>query len=200
MLRIIGSTGKGSRSIPLPPDYAGQIPAFDYIWQSFEDPADIEAALQSSYSEHHGTLSSSFLAQLLTQIARAQGMQDKLHDAQAALYKAKWKSDEKVAVVRLDLETARLRRLQDRTEEAMTLLKKVYETAAEAPLDYFKADAAHILYLFEPDGGPEEGKTWSDAVLEIARNSGNIKTRRWAAVVLTDQGWKLFKNRIIQTI
>ena len=145
-------------------------------------------------------VSSSFLAQLLTQIARAQGMQDKLHDAQAALYKAKWKSDEKVAIVRLDLETARLRRLQDRTEEAMTLLKKVYETAAEAPLDYFKADAAHILYLFEPDGGPEEGKTWSDAVLEIARNSGNIKTRRWAAVVLTDQGWKLFKNRIIQTI
>lgn len=202
MLRILRSSETGRPSIPLPPDYAEHIPpSFDYIWQALEDPADIEAALQSTYDDNHDQLTRSFLAQLLTQIARARGMQDKLREAQAALDKAKWESSDKVAVIRMEVETARLRRVQGKDVEATTLLKKVYETAEGAPLDYFKADAAHILYLVEPDKGPKDAKTWEDAVLKIARDSVNVKTRRWAAVVLTDQGWKIFnEGRAIEAL
>jgi hypothetical protein len=80
-----------------------QLPEFDSLW-NYDDPAGTESKFRELLPRAKAAGDDGYLAELLTQIARAQGLQQKFEDANATL-------DQADALIRPEMKTARVRSL-----------------------------------------------------------------------------------------
>src|SRR5262245_61487941 len=80
---------------------ASELPDFDTIW-NFDDPAGTEAKFRDLLPKARQSGNQSYTAELLTQVARAQGLQQKFAEAQATL-------DEVDTLLKPETKTARVR-------------------------------------------------------------------------------------------
>ncbi|GJJ71241.1 hypothetical protein EMPS_03591 [Entomortierella parvispora] len=182
-----------------------QIPAFAHIWDEHTDHSAIETAFrQILNNDSNPPLSSDLRAEALTQLARAQGLQDHFEDAKATLKEALATSQELIPHIRYHLEMGRvLRSSKAPAEESAPYFRKAYDqannaadaAAAAAGVDFFAADAAHMLAILYPHSGPSDTTTWAQRTLEIARGSENVHTQSWAAIALNNSAWDLFDEK-----
>jgi tetratricopeptide (TPR) repeat protein len=164
----------------------GDAPDIDRLWD-FGDPAASEArfrALAPSLVDRPEPA-----AELLTQIARAQGLQRRFEEAAATL--------DRVAVAlepggpprlraRYLLERGRLENSAGRPELASPRFAEAFDVAEAAGEDALAVDAAHMLGISEPPG---PALAWTLRALELAERSEQPAARAWRASLLNNIGW-----------
>jgi hypothetical protein len=127
----------------------------------------------------------------LAQAARAQGLQNKLGEAQATLAKAARLATSSRTTVRIILEQGRIARRDRKPDLARTYLVQAFERARFERFDALAADAAHMLALIEPK---ESYLQWTARGLAIAEGSQDPVARRWVGNLAYNAGIRLSES------
>jgi tetratricopeptide (TPR) repeat protein len=130
-------------------------------------------------------------AEILTQLARVQGLRGDFAGGERLLQKAEELAppESDASRVRIDLERGRLRRSSGDGEAALPLFESAFEAASEAGEHFLAADAAHMAALAAPDSaGFVE---WSERGIEVAESHDDA--RYWLGPLLNNLGWELYE-------
>lgn len=158
---------------------------FDALWD-YSRPVESEARFRQQL---RATAGDAAQAELLTQIARAQGLQRRFEEAQATL-------DAAAALlpvtplrpqIRLLLERGRLYNSAGHPAEARPYFERAWALAAADRAEAFYAiDAAHMLAIVAP---PDEALDWNQRALALAEAATDERARRWRGSLLNNIGW-----------
>jgi tetratricopeptide (TPR) repeat protein len=130
----------------------------------------------------------SYLAQLMTQIARTQGLQMKFDDAHGTLdrVEAMLTDDLVVARIRYLLERGRVYNSAGRPDSARPLFMEAWDTGLQAGEDFYAVDAAHMMAIIEPAEGQ---LVWAGKAMEVAERSTDERAKRWLGSLYNNTGW-----------
>ncbi|MCW2771779.1 MAG: hypothetical protein JWN91_105 [Nocardioides sp.] len=148
------------------------------LWD-FDDPAGSERRLRDAADIAEGA----DRLVLLTQVARALGLQER-YDAGHALLDDLTLNDDEVAA-RVSLERGRLLRSAGDPEAARPHFDAAERSAAEAGLDVLRIDAIHMQALV---ADPADRLAVNERALEIVAQSGDPIARNWDASLLNNIG------------
>ena len=166
-------------------------PDFDVLWD-FSDPAGTETAFRELLDGADDALKNTdWLWQLLTQIARAQGLQRQFDAARRTLDEVESHLPDAgdTTRVRWLLERGRVFNSSKQPEQARPLFLEAWELARTSGDDGFAVDAAHMLGIVEP---PDAALDWNRRSLELATTSADPRARRWAGSLHNNIGWSHF--------
>jgi tetratricopeptide (TPR) repeat protein len=164
-----------------------ELPDFDQLWD-YERPGETEQRFRAILPAARQSGDRSYLVQLLTQIARTQGLQRAFDAAHQTL-------DEAQAMMSEDLIRANIRYLLERgrafnssrnTAPAKECFLTAWELAAAHGEDFYTIDAAHMLAIVEP---PEQQLDWNLKALALAEQSADPRARRWQGSLYNNIGW-----------
>ena len=129
-------------------------------------------------------------AEVMTQLARVAGLRGDFETGDAWIDDAvRLAGGSDVALARIDLERARLRRSSGNPEEALPLFESAFATAVAAGQQFVAADAAHMAALAAAD---RDGLVaWTDRGLELA--GSNEGARYWKGPLLNNLGWEYYE-------
>lgn len=158
----------------------------DALWD-FSNPAATEQRLNSALEQTHDT---SIQLEVLTQIARAQGLQGRFDDAHRTLddVEAQLSGAPPRVHVRYCLERGRTLNSAGKPDDALPLFKQALNTASEAGLEGLAVDAAHMIAIAATG---DEQIEWNRKALYLAERSKEPRARRWRASILNNLGWSL---------
>jgi tetratricopeptide (TPR) repeat protein len=168
-------------------DQAASLPDFDALWD-YNHPDTTEMRFREILPLAEAAGDESYKAQLLTQIARTQGLQMRFTDAHKTL-------DGVAGMLTDDLEVARIRYLLERgrvynssgmADSARPLFLKAWETGLQAKQDFYAVDAAHMMAIIEP---PEEQLVWAAKAMEVAEASPDERAKGWLGSLYNNTGW-----------
>jgi tetratricopeptide (TPR) repeat protein len=156
----------------------------------FADPADSEARFQK--------LADAQLqpgrAMMLTQVARAQGLQRKFDRAHAMLDAIVGQQDVAEAPLRvlLALERGRVLNSSGQKDKAQPYFLQAWDDARDNHLDALAVDAAHMLAIV---ADAEQALAWNQKALAIAEASPDPHAQRWRASLHNNLGWTMHERR-----
>ena len=160
----------------------------DHIWD-FDDPAASEARFRKRLAKATGDER----LELLTQVARAQGLQRRFDDAHHTL--DEMERHLAVAAPRVQirhlLERGRVLRTSGFGELAVPSFKKALECAMHAHEVGLAIDAVHMLAITVSDVA--ERTAWHERGIAMAEGSDDPSARRWLASLRNNLGWSLFE-------
>jgi tetratricopeptide (TPR) repeat protein len=163
------------------------MPDFDHLWD-YDHPAETEQKFRRilGIAETSGDLS--YTIQLLSQIARAQGLQREFAAAHKTLDKAQalLTADLTIAHIRYLLERGRVFNSARQVEEARPLFLEAWPLALAANADFYAVDAAHMLGIIEP---PDQQLIWNLRAVELAEKSAEPRARNWLGSLYNNIGW-----------
>ena len=162
---------------------------FDALW-NYDDPAATEAAFRPFLTS--AEQGSGYHVELLTQIARTQGLQRRFDDAHATLDEAEkllasGQAGER-ARVRYLLERGRVFNSSKQKERAVPLFAEAWEAAQAAGEDFYAVDAAHMLGIAAP---PEQQTEWNLKAIALAEQSSQARAKNWLGSLYNNLGWTL---------
>jgi len=163
------------------------VPDIDSQWD-FNKPGETEAKLRSLLPDAESSGNQAYRLELLTQIARAQGLQGKFAEAHQTLdevEKALAPHMDRVRV-RYLLERGRAFNSSDHPKEAKPLFLAAWDLARKAREENLAVDAAHMVAIVEP---PKEAEKWNLKALAYAEKCKDPKARRWRASLYNNLGW-----------
>ncbi len=157
------------------------MPDFDKLWD-YAHPDISERRFRELLPRALDSLDLSYLAQLLTQIARAEGLQRKFEDAHKTLDrvdKALPKTDGRT-LIRYLLERGRVHNSSGSVDDAKRLFLQAFDLAVKSKEDFYAVDAAHMVAIVEsPEnqlvrrtGEKLEGKPLQQYRLDVLRREG----------------------------
>jgi tetratricopeptide (TPR) repeat protein len=158
----------------------------DALWD-FDDPAGSEHRFAEHLAEAR-KVGAGDVAETLTQIARAQGLQHRFDDADRTLDQAEdalGKADTR-GRIRLLLERGRVANTAGREGRGADDFIHAWELARSAREDALAVDAAHMLGIVE---APDRAWEWNERAMALARTSPDPAARRWVASVANNMGW-----------
>jgi tetratricopeptide (TPR) repeat protein len=128
------------------------------------------------------------VAELLTQIARTEGLQRNFKAAHRTLDRAEslLTDDMPRAKVRYLLERGRAFNSSRHPDEARPLFLSAWESALESGEEYLAVDAAHMMGIVEDLKGQLE---WGLRALEMTERSVDPRTRSWLGSLYNNIGW-----------
>ena len=172
-----------------------KLPDFDSLWD-YDHPGATEKRFRDLLPAALDSRDFAYLTQLLTQIARAEGLQRKFQDAhntldrvEKALLKAE--ADDKTRV-RYLLERGRVFNSSGKRDEARPLFIQALDLAAKSKDDFNAVDAAHMMAIVETD---EKQLQWNLKALDLAENSADEKARKWRGSIYNNLGWTYFEQK-----
>jgi tetratricopeptide (TPR) repeat protein len=148
------------------------------LWD-FDDPVGSERRLRGAADVAEGR----DRLVLLTQVARAVGLQGRYAEAHALLDDLAVRDDE--VAVRVSLERGRLLRSAGDAEAARPHFDAAERAAAEAGLDVLRIDAIHMQALV---ADPADRLAVNERALEVASSSADPAARDWDASLMTNIG------------
>jgi tetratricopeptide (TPR) repeat protein len=152
----------------------------DELWD-FEDPAGSERRLAvEEASESH---TDSERAELVTQRARALGLQRRFEDGRALLDSLGDPSDSAVRT-RVALEAGRLLNSAARASEAVPEFETAATAAESAGLLFLQIDALHMLAIADQT----RSSKWAAQAIELALAAPDDRTRRWLVALYNNLG------------
>jgi tetratricopeptide (TPR) repeat protein len=166
---------------------ADDLPDFDKLWDH-GDPAGTEAEFREILAQAEASEDVSYHLQLLTQIARTQGLQGRYEEAHATL-------DEVEKELTTELTTARIRYLLERGRvlnssghpaDASPFFLKAWELSAAAGEDFRAVDAAHMMGIVAP---LEDQLTWNLKAMQRAEGSEDERARAWLGSLYNNIGF-----------
>ncbi|MBI2901634.1 MAG: gamma-glutamyltransferase [Planctomycetes bacterium] len=161
-----------------------EAPDFDALW-NYDKPDETERKFREILATGKGD--ASYRAQLLTQIARCQGLQGKFDEAHKTLDEAeKLAPDSKVARIRCLLERGRAYNSAKKKEKARPLFVEALELARAAGEEFHAVDAAHMLGIVDP---PKEALEWNLKAIAMAEASKGPRAKNWLGALYNNVGW-----------
>ena len=172
-------TGIASADAPL------DVAALDRWW-NFEQPAASEARFRAELARLSGE--SSARIDLLTQIARAQGLQRRFDAAHATLdqVEASLAGHAPRVSVRYLLERGRVFNSSRQPERATPLFHAALDQARATGEDFLAIDAAHMLGIAAP---PAERLDWNLQAVGMTERTTDSRSKRWLASLYNNIGW-----------
>ena len=168
---------------------------FDSLWD-YDHPGATEKRFRELLPAALDSRDFPYLSQLLTQIARAEGLQRKFEDAhktldrvEKALLKAEADDETKVRYL---LERGRVFNSSGKPDEARPLFIQALDLAVKSKDDFNAVDAAHMIAIVEPT---EKQLVWNLKALDLAENSQDEKARKWRGSLYNNLGWTYFEQR-----
>lgn len=172
---------------------AGMRPYFDGLWD-YDNPASTETKFRELLPAAQHSKNPSYYVQLLTQLARAEGLQRKFEDAHHTLNKAESlldRADDR-ARIRYLLERGRVFNSSTHLAKARPLFLQAWELANSVHEDFYAIDAAHMMAIVEPQTNKIE---WNLKALELADSSSETRVRRWRGSLYNNIGWDYFESK-----
>src|SRR5712671_5080807 len=163
---VISGCGAGKSHPEQKSVNASDLPQFDTLW-NFDDPAGTEAAFRALLPKAQESGNRGYHAELLSQIARAQGLQLKFADADATLDQANAliTPDMKSARVRILLERGRVLNSSGKAPQSLPVFEESLHAAKDAGLEYYAVDAAHMLGIAAKG---DESLRWNETAMTLA--------------------------------
>jgi tetratricopeptide (TPR) repeat protein len=129
-------------------------------------------------------------AELLTQLARVEGLRDNFEDGERLIEEAEALAGTSVvAQARIDLERGRLRRSSGNVEAALPLFVSSFALARDAGELFIAVDAAHMAALAAAD---REGfLDWTNRGIELSEKA-EPSVRYWLGPLLNNLGWRYY--------
>jgi tetratricopeptide (TPR) repeat protein len=164
-----------------------KLPDFDALWD-YNRPDETERKFRDLLQQAQAGGNRSYRLQLLTQIARTQGLQRKFDDAHKTLDEVeKGLTDGlKRARVRYLLERGRVYNSSKQPEKARPLFLEAWDAARAASEESLAVDAAHMMAIIEPT---EKQLDWNLKALEMAEKSADAGARKWKGSLYNNIGW-----------
>jgi tetratricopeptide (TPR) repeat protein len=159
----------------------------DLLW-NFDDPAQSENRFQELNAEIDGETDTAWSIELLTQLARAQGLQRKFAEAHETLdlVQSELKPHMHRAHIRYLLERGRVFNSSGKRTESKPLFLQAWQLGLDAGEDNLAVDAAHMLGIVEQ--GPEALR-WNEIAMALAEKSSDPKARNWLGSLYNNIGW-----------
>jgi tetratricopeptide (TPR) repeat protein len=155
--------------------------ALDELWL-FDDPALSEERFRVEL-EQGGPWDDTERAELITQLARAIGLQGRFDEAAALLIEL---GDEAPVVgVRVLLESGRLMNSSGHPDAAIGLFRQAASIAARAGLLFLEVDALHMLAIADP----ADAEDWTAQAVDLAEASPDPRINRWLVSLHSNLGW-----------
>ena len=148
------------------------------LWD-FDDPAGSEARFRAAADIAEGT----DRLVVLTQVARALGLQERYDEGHAVLDDLS--VDDAEVATRAALERGRLLRSAGEPDEARPHFEAAAAGARETGLEALHVDALHMVAIVAP---PEEQHEVNARALAVARASSDLRARDWDASLLNNIG------------
>lgn len=159
---------------------------FDQLW-NYNDPKVSEERFRQLLSQF--AADSADTAEVMTQLARAQGLQARFEDAHTTL-DAVEKSLQKDWIrpqIRYFLERGRVYNSSGHGDAARSMFLEAWELASKTVGEEVLAiDVAHMMGIVEPPGKQID---WNLQALGIAESSENLKAQRWKASLYNNIAW-----------
>jgi tetratricopeptide (TPR) repeat protein len=162
---------------------------FDALWD-YQHPDQTEAAFRQLLPQAEHTHDRSYHLQLLTQIARTQGLQRQFAEAHKTLDKVEEQLSAELAVptIRYLLERGRVFNSSGQPGEAQTWFQQAWELARIHEEEaFFAVDAAHMLAIVS--SSVEEKRAWNITALHFAEASTDEQARGWCGSLFNNLGW-----------
>ena len=153
------------------------------LWD-FDDLDATEARLREQLGRER---SDAGRAEVLTQLARVQGLRDDFAGCEELLRQAEPLAGEGVARVRVELERGRMLRSSGDGAAAAPLFESAYGRACELGEFWLAGDAAHMVAI----SVPERMLPWTERGLELAESQP--EAAYWAGPLLNNLGWHYFE-------
>jgi tetratricopeptide (TPR) repeat protein len=166
------------------------LPDFDKLWD-YNNPDQTEAKFRELLPAAQASGDMLYYGQLLTQIARTQGLQQKFDEAHATLDTVeKMLTDDLVKVkIRYLLERGRVYNSSGAHDKAKPLFLNAYELAEANHEDYYAIDAIHMLQIVEP---PEKQLEWAEKAIAMAEKTEDTRAQKWLGPLYNNTGWTYF--------
>ena len=160
------------------------LPDFDSLWD-YSNPAQTETKFREvlpQFPDGNERL------ELLTQIARTQGLQRKFDEAHKTLdeVEGQLSVDSSRARVRYLLERGRVFNSSKHPEEARPFFEQALTMAQELKEDFYAVDAAHMLAIV---ADPASSLDWNLRAIQMAESSADEKARGWLGSLYNNTGW-----------
>jgi len=166
---------------------SGSRPNLADLWD-FDRPHESEARFRKLLEQLKES-EEPFKAEVMTQVARAEGLQGRFDDAHRTLDGVESAVDlNSIPRVhtRYLLERGRVFNSSNRPERAKPLFEEAYAIASRAGEEDLAIDAAHMLGICERCPKAVE---WNEKALEMAENAEDPHARRWVGSLLNNLGW-----------
>jgi tetratricopeptide (TPR) repeat protein len=126
--------------------------------------------------------------QLLTQIARAQGLQRKIDKAHKTLdlVEKKLSAGHSRAKIRYLLERGRVFNSSGNADQARPFFERAEEMATQLSEDFYAVDAIHMLAII---ADPPQSLNLNLRAIQRAESSGQEKARNWLGSLYNNMGW-----------
>ncbi|MCK4653456.1 MAG: tetratricopeptide repeat protein [Candidatus Cloacimonetes bacterium] len=166
-------------------------PNFDSMWD-YQNPKETEKKFKEILpmlkDSPESTYDAGYHAELLTQIARTQGMQGKFEEAHKTL-------DQVYSMLTANLKTAKIRYLLERGRvynssgnslKSRTFFLEAWNFVMDNLLDIYAIDAAHMMGIVEV---PEKQLEWSLKALEVTERTDDKRAKGWLGSLYNNIGW-----------
>ncbi len=124
-------------------------------------------------------------AEVLTQLARVEGLRDRFEECDALLDQAETLGG---AEARVLLERGRRERSSGRPGAGSAEFERAFERARSNGEDVLAVDAAHMLAIVG------DGEAWTARGVEIAASSDDPGVRYWLGPLYNNIGWARYEN------
>jgi tetratricopeptide (TPR) repeat protein len=167
-----------------------KLPDFDTLWD-YSNPAKTEIKFRKLLKQAEKNGDIEYQAQLLTQIARTEGLQRKFDEAHITLNKVLGllTVGNVTARIRYLLERGRVYNSSDQPGKAKPLFLEAYEEALMHNEDYHAIDAAHMLGIV---GKGRESLKWNITAISLAESTKNSHAKKWLGALYNNTGWAFF--------
>jgi tetratricopeptide (TPR) repeat protein len=130
-------------------------------------------------------------AEILTQLARVQGLRGQFADGHRLLGEAETLAGSSAAAnARIQLERGRLHRSSGDAVSALPLFESAFAVALEAGEQFLAGDAAHMAALAAPDRAGM--LAWTERGIDLAEESDDRDAGYWLGPLLNNLGWHYY--------
>jgi tetratricopeptide (TPR) repeat protein len=155
---------------------------------------DLEASDQRFRAQLDKEKSGAGKAEVLTQLARVQGLRDQFAQGDRLIDEAAGLAGSSaIANIRIELERGRLRRSSGDVAAALPLFESAYDHAVETGELFLAADAAHMAALAAPDRAAMVA--WTEKGMRIAEVSSDPQVYYWLGPLLNNLGSAYMDSR-----
>lgn len=161
------------------------LPDFDALWD-YSHPDQTETKFREILL-HFPEDDPAFL-ELLTQIARAQGLQYKFEHAHQTLDQVERRLGEVAwrPRIRYLLERGRVFNSADQPARARPFFEQALDLAKQLHEDFYAVDALHMLAIIAP---ADRGLTLNLQAIQLAESSLEARARNWLGSLYNNTGW-----------
>ena len=158
---------------------------FDALWD-YSHPDQTEARFREVLLQIPEDASA--LLELLTQIARAQGLQHKFEHAHKTLDQVERRLSGVTSrpKIRYLLERGRVFNSSGNPEKARPFFEEALELGKQVSEDFYAIDALHMLAIIAP---PDQSLILNLQAIQMAESSGQKKARNWLGSLYNNTGW-----------